>query len=92
MTVVRVFNQRVEASKRAGGWDWSVERVLEVIVCKLLACVSVLSVCVRGPGGKRLAGGGGGGGISWRLVARRRDVVICIKQAGRCVQRGEDIL
>ena len=28
---VRYFNEHVEAARAAGGWDWSVEKVLEVI-------------------------------------------------------------
>jgi hypothetical protein len=28
---VRYFNERVEAARGAGGWDWSVEKVLHVI-------------------------------------------------------------
>ena len=57
-TVVRVFNQRVEASKQAGGWDWSVERVLEVIVCECpSSCAtshthSTLSAQCQDPGGE----------------------------------------
>lgn len=28
---VRYFNDHVERARAAGGWDWSVEKVLEVI-------------------------------------------------------------
>lgn len=30
-TVLAHFNERVEAARATGGWDWSVARVLDVI-------------------------------------------------------------
>lgn len=31
IVAIKYFNDRVESARKAGGWDWSVEKVLEVI-------------------------------------------------------------
>ena len=31
LVAIKYFNDRVEAARKEGGWDWSVEKVLEVI-------------------------------------------------------------
>ena len=31
IVAIKYFNDRVESARQAGGWDWSVEKVLEVI-------------------------------------------------------------
>ena len=39
--VIRYFNNQVEKARGYGGWDWSVEKVLEVIKGALAASLPV---------------------------------------------------
>ncbi len=31
VVAIKYFNDKVESARQAGGWDWSVEKVLEVV-------------------------------------------------------------
>jgi len=39
--VIRYFNTQVEEARGFGGWDWSVEKVLDVIKGKSCACLFI---------------------------------------------------
>ena len=47
-TVLSHFNERVEAARATGGWDWSVARVLDVIKGPFLAYSSSCLVSIFG--------------------------------------------
>jgi len=50
IVAIKYFNRRVEKAREAGGWDWSVEKVLEVIkgvhahICALHAPLHVFII------------------------------------------------